>query len=642
MDGTNYTRESNCESKCTYTAETNIDSYLQDKAWHCLYEKDGATIKDAEGSLCYNPSVSVAPDVIPDYDTTNVDKDKNYFDDCVAQGFTKSRSDCYVEHLILYCPNDSSKVWCLDGKYCSGYDVGNIDRIEACNVGANITFCGSKDQGLRCRYKMDECNACWNDGIYNGTCSNLDNAKDAQGKYLGYSLVNGQITTNCCKFGYYMDGGICKPNVCDKDYYPYALRPDSTLGTVEECYEADASANLGYKAYFGYANCRSDEDKGESWMQDPNNSRRCVCNRESEKLGYLPFGIDDYFGLNGDEENPGFNAGGYGLYRSCSDPDGTYYGYTMCYIGSKMSSDKKGVCIMNSRAEYQWSYPYATPENINRVFISWGYPAITSNEKPRTSDDAYCIHKYTHCEDRQGRRLGDDEVCALVAEGCNLGYEEACNVCYHESSVAKGDDGLYHIGDYVLISHTYWNEDVLSGITKCPLHFYQDENHPIYQNENGNSCYIICFMSNLSECFSGALLLDDGNNNTKLGVVYYNANNTLYLHSLQQYKSGTWDDAMADVAEYAPLGYEEHPIFGKGKWQLPPRGYSLRGVKNTTQYATVITLKDYGCSTNVGGGTWSSTIISDGTAYWEPYSSDPVATDKSAVKLYSPHLIFTY
>jgi len=629
LDGTIYTRESNCESRCTYTSETNIDSYLQDKAWHCLYEKDGATIKDAEGSLCYNPSVSVAPDVIPDYDTTNVDKDKNYFDDCVAQGFTKSRSDCYVEHLILYCPNDSSKVWCLDGKYCSGYDVGNIDRIEACNVGANITFCGSKDQGLRCRYKMDECNACWNDGIYNGTCSNLDNTKDTQGKYLGYSLVDGKITANCCKFGYYMEDGICKPNVCDKDYYPYALRPDSTLGTVEECYEADASANLGYKAYFGYANCRNDEEKGESWMQDPNNSRRCVCNRTSEKLGYLPFGIDDYFGTNGDDANPGFNAGGYGLYRSCSDPDGTYYGYTMCYIGRKMTEN--GECIRAERGDYRYLYPYYSMVGINESLNHWGYPAITNKSEPRTSEDAYCIHKYTHCEDRNGRKLGDDEVCALVPEGCNLGYEEACNDCYHKSSVAKGNDGLYHINTgYLLTVNTYWNNSRLGGMTKCPKDYFKSSQH--------NLCYGICYTKNFSGCFAGEILVDDATN-YQLGVVYYNKDKTLYLHSLQPYKYDTWDNAVTDIAAYAPEGYETHPIFGKGKWIMPRINGTIT-IEQVSRYVILGVLRD-----NAMGylyGTWLSPEIDDKYAYYRTYEGGEVVKEKSGNYYYSPHLIFTY
>ena len=44
-NGKIWTQESNCESTCSKTIETNIDSYLYKSSWHCLYRKDGAVIR---------------------------------------------------------------------------------------------------------------------------------------------------------------------------------------------------------------------------------------------------------------------------------------------------------------------------------------------------------------------------------------------------------------------------------------------------------------------------------------------------------------------------------------------------------------------------------------------------------------------
>ena len=84
-------------------------------------------------------------------------------------------------------------------------------------------------------------------------------------------------SNKCCKSGYRMENGVCVANICDKIQYPYSLRPGSEMGEVEECREADESAPLGYRSYFGYNSCKTDIRKGEMWMPDPNNSRRCIC-----------------------------------------------------------------------------------------------------------------------------------------------------------------------------------------------------------------------------------------------------------------------------------------------------------------------------------------------------------------------------
>jgi len=602
-NNTIYTRENNCESSCDQTRETNVDSYLYGKAWHCLYEKDGAIIKSSETELCYNPS------------GVSTEKDKDYFDECAAQGYVKSKADCYISDLILYCPNDSNKVWCLEGKYCTGFNVGSNNYGNACNVGANVDYCDSKDKGIRCSYKLSSCNNCWNDGIYTGACSNQDTS------------VNGD-SEKCCKLGYRMVNGICTKNVCDKTKFPYQMRPDGTIGEVETCYEGDESASLGYKAYFGYKSCKSDESKGEMWMKDPSNPRKCVCNRTSDTLGHLPYDLEDYFNTNGDSSNYGFNSGYYGEYRSCSDPDGTYYGYTLCYIGRTMSS--KGICAMAGRGSYDATYPMGGG-NINNALQHWGLPTISIPSEPRSSEQAYCVHNYTHCKSRDGTKLGDDDVCALVPSGCDRGFEAACNHCYHKASVIKGNDGLYHVNpNYLITINSYWNSSKLSGIPKCPSW--------LQSGGSRKTCYNYCYTSNLSNCFSGDVLINDSTS-TKLGVVYYNSGNTIWLHSKDGYRSGTWNNAKDYCANYAPSGFETHTIYGKGKWRLAPYGQTIYHYYSVSTWAIRATFYKEGFG--MSSGTWVDSE-NGGQAYYQPYGDGARLYLKESSLTYSPVLIFNY
>jgi len=652
LDGTIYTRESNCESTCTYTAETNIDSFLYGKVWHCLFEEAGATIKKEEEQVCGNPK-----------DMENV----NYFDDCEAQGYTKSVADCYIDSLILECPSDSSKVWCVDGRACSKYPVGNIGIENACTKGANLIerkdkeaeTCFTDDKVVRCRYKKEDCNKCWNDGQYIGNCTNLDNLRDTNNKYLGYSLINGNVTENCCKFGYYMENGICVPNECDNGYYPYAIRPDKAIGEVEECYEADDSASLGYKVYFGYKDCKDDAAQGQYWMHDSSNSRKCVCNRGKPKDGdgneipgreALPFNIEDYFNGNGDTNNPGFGEGKYGEYRSCTDPEGSYYGYDMCYIGRKMS--ESGKCVPYQRVSYNKLYPYYI-SNVNNQLEIWGYPTVSIKTEPRTSEQAYCVHKYTHCEDKLGKKLGSQDVCDMIPDGCNYGYESACSECYHVSSVVKNGD-LFNVNpDYTFKVNRYTNNQHLSGFESCPEGVMHGGNYKVcygycdikingnYDVETGKYTYVC---EGCDKCQEGSILrLNDDNNPIIVGILYANRSSKLYVNILGNYPSADWYSAMEDVKKYAPFGLEMHYLFGVGCWRLPLKDEVLNtfavSKPSVGPYPIMAINSLHGYS---GGGTWTSTEKDSNTAYMQWYTSDMTSYTKSTSQVYTPTIIFEY
>ena len=174
---TKFTTETNCESDCTKTSETNIDEYLYGNVWHCLYEPEGATLKESDeelkGGLCNAPQGFSA---LLGVDTENV------YDECHYQGYTKSVSDCYDADTVIHCPTNTSKVWCMEGRYCTGFDVG----MQACmqgnivNPGADIELCSSStiDKGIRCRYKADSCNEAWSDGGFDsGSFVNYDTSK---------------------------------------------------------------------------------------------------------------------------------------------------------------------------------------------------------------------------------------------------------------------------------------------------------------------------------------------------------------------------------------------------------------------------------------------------------------------------------
>lgn len=535
------THYSNCETDCTQTAETNLDNYLYGKAWHCLYRKDGASLKTTEDQCTYSGNNS-------------------YYDECANQGFIKSESDCYISDLILRCPNDSTKVWCLDSKYCTGYPVADT----ACNVGANINECAERAQGVRCVYQLDECNKCWDDGKNKGSgCVNDTGDRGDVEK--------------CCKKGFKFSGGKCVRNICDADEYPYDQNPGKDQGKLEICYEGSTSTTVyNYTAHFGYDGCNGDLSKGEMWIKDTPNGRRCVCDRKGtrENSPGFPFTLDLFFDSNADTTDSyshvGFNQGAYGFQTSCTDGDGSYYGYTSCFIGSQMTGPK-GMCLRVGAVGHTTTYPYYPDTqglaNLKRVLGETAYSRIgrtypvTNNSLDESK--VYCINKKTH------GAINTPSGTSAIIEGCDNGYESACSAkCYNVANVVKsGEKYTWNSEGFQLLIHTYNSGTMNLGFEKCPAGFLKGGTY--------GSCYKECTTDNLAACdfgdvvkkgsaVVGVVYAKDGNSGVSCGT-----SSSLHILATGHKDSITWSEADAWVKTYAPTGLESDVTFKAGNWRLP-------------------------------------------------------------------------
>ena len=627
-NGLNYTTESNCESLCTKTSETNIDDYLYGNVWHCLYENDGATLKETDeelkGKLCRG---------ILTVGANSGEYADDAYNDCEAQGYTKSVDDCYGSdevssvYTIIHCPSDSSKVWCSESKYCTGYDVSTA---AVCNAGANVKYCLNYDEskGIRCRYQEStykdtngntvttDCNSCWRDGVYVGNCQNYDDSDKGD-------------SNHCCKLGYKMVNGKCVVNICNRTLYPYEQNPGSDQGNLEYCYQGDPSAALGYRAYFGYNGCKSDAASGGMWMQDPSNARKCVCIRKDE-LGtgrtWLPFGSDLFFKSNVDESDNyahvGFGEGQYGVTTSCTDAEGTYYGYDACYIGKREGTGgNKGKCLMGKQT---MSYPTYIMTTVEQYYLDFvlkrvGEPAASYD----CNNGTHCISQYKHCQSPTGEKLGDDSACALVVEGCLTGKEEACSLCYHVSSLSQTKkNGLYTAhGKYLIRTAVMNNSSCHTGFSQCPSGYTQ----------RGTVCYTSCSVSDLSKCNLHDILYDkDG---YKVGWIYYNAATYHRNSSLRKIgvaaigsKLMNWNDAMAYAASYVPDSYkgtskESDATFGKGKWHLPTTMEGIQQQVISNVFHGVLSGAWYGVETDANNAPYINYVtalpsVSKSGSYW--------------------------
>ncbi len=628
---TKFTTETNCESDCTKTSETNIDDYLYGNVWHCLYEPEGATLKQSneelKGGLCNAPQGFSA--------LLGVSAEGVY-DECHYQGYTKSEADCYDADTIIHCPTDPTKVWCMEGRYCTGYDVG----AQACmqgnmtNPGANIELCSSStiDKGIRCKYKADSCNKAWSEGVFdNSSFVNYDTSKKGDDEH-------------CCKRGYVMnENGICVANSCttgeNAGKYPYDQNPSSDQGTLEICYQADPNEPLGYKAYFGYSSCNDDPAKGGMWIQKgPSGaeSRQCICARNGEggRTYYLPFDSEHYFGNNLDSSDnythTGFNQGVYGETQSCTDSEGSYYGYLSCYIGKAMGTKaaNKGMCIPASGPISCISY-WSNYDEVRPFFDEIIKQAGGSKVSADNTNGSHCIIKKKHCEDENGNALGDESACALVTEGCITGKEQACGLCYNVSNLTKDENGLYTAhGLYKLRTAVWDNTTTCQHFQTCP---------DGYTRTGSGMCYKKCYLSDMAKCNFGDTLVDDAER--VIGGVYYNSlikkpsANPKYLRiSSIGSKSLNWNDAKAYAAGYYPEGYELDLRFGKGQWHLldstESTGQGAAGAYPRASLSNAWTVKEKADDPNV--------------AYFNNWTSSWIESDKSSKKNATPVLKLTY
>ena len=628
------TRDSNCEGGCTKTSETNVDDYLYGKIWHCLYKDDGANVKPSEGRLCdgYN------------FDDNNLDTSDittNFYDLCKQQGFIKRKEDCYVGDLILYCPSDSSKVWCLESKYCTGYDVGSIAGDKACHAGANVDVCsGSNNE--RCKYYNEECNRCWNDGEYNSeNCQNLDTSTKGDSQ-------------KCCKLGYIMRNGICEVNNCATQtdsggnlLYPYEDKnPGVDAGELEICYQGDASVDAGYKVYYGYSSCYSDASEGGMWMASVDNPRKCICNRKDDTRGWLPFSTTLYFDTNSDTtENytkVGFSQGAYGHTTTCTDSEGSYYGYSACYIGSYMGTAEanKGMCLSYGQTGNSSTYPYQLSDGTSRTHANLIFNAaigksISTPSKPTTNmlpdyNKVYCINQRQHCPNNNC----DADVLALTKNPstgaqCIDGTGEECRFCYH--TINLDSNGKWH-GKFKFIIQSYSNGGAwFAGFKTCPTGYIGGIDANAY-----GTCFKYCSISALSNCKHGDILTTDGTSSgTVVGVVYYTNSSNVYIAALTHASGKNQADAHTYANTYAPANVSDSR-FVAGKWHLPTRAQmNSTYLQQYAMYRLSGTYRYLGKS-NLFDGSWASESGYTRNCCDSATAKDPSATSNAVPVIICP------
>ena len=601
---TKYTTETNCESNCTKTVETNIDDYLYGRLWHCLYETDGATIKGTEGSLCKRGNLT------------------KYYDACTAQGYTKKVADCYNAEVMLRCPNDTTKVWCLEGKYCTGYDVGTYNGINYCTAGADVDYCPSSDKGTRCQYNNSICHCMWNDGEIDTTLSecrknlSMSEALDlfSSKTYDGNDLI-------CCKRGYKMYNGICIPNICqpkegdvyepavgnyyeifaeNKGKYPYKQRPGEQMGTEEICYQGDETAQLGYRAYYGYSECNSDPSKGQKWIRksdDENDEgyRQCICARNSE-LGEdqtkLPFDVNLFFDTNSDTTDNyahvGFNQGNYGEQVDCTDAEGSYYGYKSCFIGSTMrlvSGKPTGQCLSaGQNGSYSNTHPYYNTDTqarnlANRILNAAELSSITQATRPVTNkagdaSKVYCINPTQHT---------GLESSGLYITGCDKGWEQACGPkCYHKVILSGGTLNTQGVK---MIVNTHSNGTIQFGFETCPKGF-------IKSSGSYNTCFKFCSTSNKSACEVSDVLT------TYTEAELYNADGTA------KFTASSIDKSKIIGVVFARDGRPNISCGTSGKLHVMSLKYITKPLADAQAYPTSDTFKNAVGQSIYDLGTW--------------------------------------
>lgn len=627
VSGRILTRDNNCESKCTQTSETNLDSEFKDKFWHCLYKKDGASVKTEEGALCDGLVRNTS-------DPTKVETSKNYYDACMAQGYIKSVDDCYESKLILHCPNDTSKVWCLDSKYCTGYDVAGSDYCGYKNSAARVNFCGSQDKGIRCTYKDDRCNAPWNDGQKNASkISIYDTQYDSAG--------NSGDSTVCCNRGYYMNAtGACVVNICDRDRFPYELYPGKDQGDLVVCYEGSNSSSTDkplYNPYYGYTKCYTkDNSDGGMWKPADDNEHKCVCDRKDDTRGWLPFDSSLYFDTNSDASEAyihvGFYQGYYGEQRSCTDSEGSYYGYSSCFIGSTLgtTTQNKGMCLGASGSGNTTTTPHRNDRAqgwgyLNDTLSAAGVPTMTRPYKLLSgttvnNSNIYCINYNTHCPN--GNCSAD--VLALTInpdtkKTCMNGYGEDCNRCYSIANLNRDSSGKPVLTNGKYTAHnkfklrmmTYDNgSSIHAGFETCP------SARPLggITATGSGMCIKRCSKDSLSSCLPGDIVTDTAKN-IDLGVMYYKDSSSAYIAGLDIKYNLQYADAAAYAASYAPNNktYTADSRFAVGKWALPTNTqFDSTRMEQFSMYQMYTAYYYLKKSANSMEGAWTQTAVGSG------------------------------
>ena len=301
-DDRTYYKDGDCYSGCTDSSLFDADYYYKQSALRCLFD--------------YNTEETTYENIIT---INNSDKNKALCtrvvngeeqvsrQTCSEMGYVYNEDECpNKEFLMLRCPSDKTKVWCMNANGCVNYPVSG----NACSEGAKVSYCGSDK--TRCVYTEVTCNKNWNEGTLNGVASGS--------------------TELCCKDGWDYINGICVPHDCgDIEYlYPYGDR--YPLPEVAEGGDKGISrCKSGNNIYYGYRQCKgcaygdtyTSNSCSDLWQPAADNPNKCVCKTEG-----LPYDQRTLYTSGG--------SGKLGSMKTCVDPEATYYGYAYCSRFYKM------------------------------------------------------------------------------------------------------------------------------------------------------------------------------------------------------------------------------------------------------------------------------------------------------------------
>ena len=223
------------------------------------------------------------------------------------------------------------------------------------------------------------------------------------------------------------------------------------------------------------------------------------------------------------------------------------------------SGENKYKCLQNGAASYCVAYPYLSTDQVSTFFSQNNIApySISAKWDPRKSEDSYCVHRYTHYEDRFGNRLGDDSILPLLVPGCDTGLESACNICYHVANVVK-EGGLWKArGTFKLKVNTHTSQ-INYGFETCPEGYFKG-------CSSYGSCSKFCYAPNYSTCSVNDILKKG---DIIVGLVTARYSNEIHILSVRG-ATKTFDEAVRWSREdFAPPGLEDDPVLGRGKWHM--------------------------------------------------------------------------
>lgn len=431
-DGHYYYKAGNCYAGCSDNGSTDIDYYYKQSAMRCLFDDTGIISSTAPDKQYDNVVNINFGDKDKALCTRVIDGSEQVSKQtCAELGYVYSEDECPdKDNLILRCPSNDKKVWCMNANGCMNYPVSG----EACNLGAKVSYCGSDQR--RCIYDDSECNRNWNTGQHNG----------------GY----GGSTDKCCKDGWDYINGKCVEHDCGNVAYLY---PYGDKYPIEEA-AANGENSItmcksGDKVYYGYAQCKgcgygdtyTSNSCDDLWQPAADSPHRCVC-----KTDGLPYDNVTLY-LNG-------SSGTLGVLKTCRDTDATYYGYEYCQRGY---SPRNGTCPQwficrgNAQAPYYWADTLVVDdgEKVSKKCTAEEEAkcAVNDNLCTRCTNETLS-YVYNTYEDKNsvcyGYQCDESGKCCPKTKPYLVGmvdgqyYGTCYNICHIENGGCQEDDVVYY------------------------------------------------------------------------------------------------------------------------------------------------------------------------------------------------------